>query len=145
MEALVWEIILKLKNAITIILVSYYSRLFLYSYSLGIEFFYLFVSFLYNNHLGFEYKTLIVDQTQICEKDNGNKIRSVGYSSKQECEEACNANSDCSFYSLTTANLWCNLYKMCTESKRIYSYAVSIYQKTEMGRIQKIYSFFGIN
>ena len=75
----------------------------------------------------------------MCERDNGNKIRSVGYVSKQECEEACNANSDCSFYSLTTDNSWCNLFKMCTESKRVASYALSIYQKVEMGKMHRRY------
>ena len=79
---------------------------------------------------GFEYKMLIKNQKKTCDKTLGtNRIRSVGWVSKKECEDACNANGECIFFSLTTEKSYCAIFKTCTESKRVTSILVSVYQK----------------
>ena len=78
----------------------------------------------------FEYNMVIKKQKKTCDKTLGtNRIRSVGWVSKKECEDACNANGECGFYSLTTEKSYCAIFKTCTESKRVTSVLVSVYQK----------------
>ena len=86
--------------------------------------------------IGFEYKLVIENQRLTCDKTfPTNRIRSVGFVSKIECEDACNSNAACFFFALTTERSYCALFKTCTESKRVHSPLVSVYEKLETGKL----------
>ncbi len=88
---------------------------------------------------------LTKNQKKTCDKTLGaNRIRSVGWVSKKECEDSCNANCECFFFSLTTEKSYCAIFKKCTESKRVTSVLVSVYQKGNGNSFKSEISFFAI-
>ena len=83
-----------------------------------------------NYLIGFKYKLVIENKRQTCDKTSPNRIRAVGWVSKSKCEDACNADADCFFFSLAIEKSYCALFNACTKPKRQRSLVlVSVYQK----------------
>ena len=78
------------------------------------------------------YSKIIDDSPETCDKSGDNQLFSEGTFRKNECEEKCNENEECSFI-FHTLKGWCALYKSCNK-RRTTKQPASTFQRVRSGK-----------
>ena len=83
--------------------------------------------------LVFEYKKIIENKAETCDKSGGNQIFSEGKYSLERCQRACDVNDDCKFVANYKSG-WCKLFKSCMTLESVKNPATT-FRKVKIGKL----------
>ena len=83
--------------------------------------------------LGFEYKVIIKEKAETCNKSGGSQIFSEGTYSLEGCNRACDVNNNCTFFAHSISG-WCKLFKSCKTLESVRK-PTTTFKKVESGKL----------